>query len=521
MAKIFLGLIIGLASLQPVWSQEHRADLEWYQNFFQERKRQPVEEELAFYNAKLEQARSANDAAAEAHARMEIGLVHLTRTHDYERALDFFIRSLAIEDSLELKHESMFTYMAMAQVFEVVGDYYKSADFLKQAMRINEQSKDVNVLVVIANRLGRIHAARGQIDEALENYELVLIYKDQLNNSLAEAEALFNLGHLYTQQGKYDEALQSHKQALAIRREAEDKKNEALSLNDIGELYRLMKNEDKALANHQVALEIRLTLKDKKGLAESYNNIAALYFQQQKFELAIAQLQHALDAAQDLQLQDQIRKSYDYFSECYEALGDYKKALHYKDLFLAINDFIQNEKNELRLLETQNRYVINKKESQIEKLESIRAAREKEIEAQRKFGNILVAFIALSLVVVAMIFYLYVVNKRSNKRLQVVNAKVQQQNLTLQELNATKDKFFSIISHDLKGPLNSLTSFSGLLINHIDTLSKEEIQMLAKDLDKSLKNLFALLENLLEWSRSQTGNLEFKPESFDLAMLLD
>jgi signal transduction histidine kinase len=98
---------------------------------------------------------------------------------------------------------------------------------------------------------------------------------------------------------------------------------------------------------------------------------------------------------------------------------------------------------------------------------------------------------------------------------------VGRQNLQLQQLNGTKDKFFSILGHDLKGPLNSLTSFSGLLINHTDSLSKDEIKMLALDLDKSLKNLFALLENLLEWSRSQTGNIEFKPERFDLASVLE
>jgi signal transduction histidine kinase len=59
-----------------------------------------------------------------------------------------------------------------------------------------------------------------------------------------------------------------------------------------------------------------------------------------------------------------------------------------------------------------------------------------------------------------------------------------------------------------------------MLINHTESLTKEEIQMLAKEIDKNLKNLFALLENLLEWSRSQTGNIEFKPESFDLSELI-
>jgi signal transduction histidine kinase len=105
--------------------------------------------------------------------------------------------------------------------------------------------------------------------------------------------------------------------------------------------------------------------------------------------------------------------------------------------------------------------------------------------------------------------------------LKAAQKEVEQQNLKLQELNATKDKFFSIISHDLKGPLNSLTSFSHLLIDHTDSLTKEDIQMLAKDLDKSVKNLFALLENLLEWSRSQTGNIDFTPEVFDLAEILE
>jgi signal transduction histidine kinase len=111
--------------------------------------------------------------------------------------------------------------------------------------------------------------------------------------------------------------------------------------------------------------------------------------------------------------------------------------------------------------------------------------------------------------------------QRSNKKLKVAHDQLNSQNLELQELNATKDKFFSIISHDLKGPLNSLTSFSSLLINHTESLSKEEIKMFASDFDKSLKNLFALLENLLEWSRSQTGNIEFIPEPFDLAAMLE
>ncbi|MDX1628525.1 MAG: ATP-binding protein [Fulvivirga sp.] len=102
----------------------------------------------------------------------------------------------------------------------------------------------------------------------------------------------------------------------------------------------------------------------------------------------------------------------------------------------------------------------------------------------------------------------------------VKNNELKQVNFQLHELNSTKDKFFSIISHDLRSPLHSLKSFSNLLINHADQMSLEEIQMLAKDFDKSLTSASSLLENLLEWSRSQAGELKLQPKSFDLVPLI-
>jgi signal transduction histidine kinase len=490
-----------------------------YQNFFRETG-QPVDKVLVLQESALEEAHETHDLRAEARIRKEIGFLHLTRTHDYEQAMDFFIQALAIEDSLLLKNEQIFTYLGVAQVFEEAGNYLKSSEVLDQALEINRSLNDTRMLVLILNKSGKINALMGKLELALENYEMVLEYKDQLDEPGAEAEALFNIANLRTLQGKYTEALEYHKRALVLWRSLGDRKNEAVCLNSIGTLYRLMKNPEKSLANHVVSLEIRQVLKDKKGIAESYNNIGALYYEQKNIQRAVANLMLALESGREAQAQDQIGKAYEGLSQCYKDAGDYKTALDYKEELLNINEFIQHDKNERQLLETQNRYVIDKKQLEIEKLESIREAREKELAVQKQFRNFLFALIGLSVVIVLLTLYLYVSKRKSNRVLQRANARVNQQNLELVDLNATKDKFFSIISHDLKGPLNSLTSFSGLLINHTDSLSKDEIKMLAKDLDKSLKNLFALLENLLEWSRSQTGNIEFKPELFDLAVLL-
>jgi signal transduction histidine kinase len=520
--KYFLISLILIASSLFGFGQNTHASKSWYVSFFQLKTQTPAEELLKTDSAKLNEALETHDLKTAAHVSMEMGLINLTRARDYEKAMDFFIQSLAIEDSLKLLKEQVFTHLAIGQVLEEVKDYPKSAESLEQALLANRLSDDDPViLVMILNKLGEVNALWGKIDDAFGAYQQVLNFKEEVNDPGVEAEALFNIANLYKTQGSYAKALDRHKEALALRRAMNDKKNEAQSLNDIGELYRLMKNNERALANHVAALEMRLELKDKFAIAESYNNIGALYFDQRNIERAIANLDLALAAGRESPDQDNVRRSYELLSQCYKALGDYRQALEYQDQFVNLNEFLLRDENAHQLLEDQNRYNIGQKQAQIRKLDAIRQQREHELQEQKKFRNFLIAVVSLILVVVLLVIYMYWHTQKSNKRLSIANAKIQQQNEQLQELNATKDKFFSIISHDLKGPLNSFTSFSGLLMNHTDSLSKDEIKMLAKDLDKSLKNLFALLENLLEWSRSQTGNIQFKAETFDLVALLE
>jgi signal transduction histidine kinase len=86
----------------------------------------------------------------------------------------------------------------------------------------------------------------------------------------------------------------------------------------------------------------------------------------------------------------------------------------------------------------------------------------------------------------------------------------------LKELNATKDKFFGIIAHDLKSPLSSLIGASELLINYVNQLDKDNILNISMLLHGSAQQGYALLENLLEWSMTQTGRLEFSTQKMIL-----
>ncbi len=91
----------------------------------------------------------------------------------------------------------------------------------------------------------------------------------------------------------------------------------------------------------------------------------------------------------------------------------------------------------------------------------------------------------------------------------------------LKELNRTKDKFFSIIAHDMRGPFSGFLVFTKVLTDEYDNLDKEKIFQMAKNMNKSARTLFDFLENLLEWSRSQMGKLEFRPAQMDLFEAVD
>ena len=91
----------------------------------------------------------------------------------------------------------------------------------------------------------------------------------------------------------------------------------------------------------------------------------------------------------------------------------------------------------------------------------------------------------------------------------------------LAAINSTKDKFFSMISHDLRSPFHILLNFSQMLLEDADKLSREQIKHYADTLYKSISNLYGLLENLLNWSLVQRDKISFEPQELNLTFVID
>ncbi len=111
--------------------------------------------------------------------------------------------------------------------------------------------------------------------------------------------------------------------------------------------------------------------------------------------------------------------------------------------------------------------------------------------------------------------------ERSAAELSIVNEKLAKSEIKLKELNASKDKFFSIIAHDIKNPFQGLLGYSGILAKNYQNLDIKEIGDISEIIDSSATQIFKLFENLLLWSSIQRGALNYNPTIENLAQITD
>ncbi|NLO20112.1 MAG: response regulator [Ignavibacteria bacterium] len=113
------------------------------------------------------------------------------------------------------------------------------------------------------------------------------------------------------------------------------------------------------------------------------------------------------------------------------------------------------------------------------------------------------------------------VSEQNAHELVLLTNKLSESEEELRKLNTSKDKLFSIISHDLKNPLQGLRGYIDILSNSIGFLEKDDLKEIVDSLNQSSGLIYKLVENLLHWSRIQRGKIEYIPESLSLFQIVD
>lgn len=447
-----------------------------------------------------------------------LGDVYSTN-NNYQEAIEYYLKGL---EKAESANDSLLTGRInnrIGAVYKDLSNYDKSLEYYLKGLQHLEGIHNKRDLAVSYNNIGIIHERLNNYDKAKEYYHKTLEIYEQLDLKDEMAIVYNNLGIVFDDTDQKDKALDYYQRSFELDQHAKDTNGMATSLNNIGLIYYNMKDFEKSLEYLTQSLNYSKQNDNQYSIANTLNNIAEVLIDQQKYTEASRKINTALDIAKDIKAKEIEEESYRLLSSLHESLGDHQKALQYYKMQSEIHDTIFSREKQNRIADIQIKYETEQKEKEIQLLKKDNEIHKLEIKKQKNFRNFVFFIVVLLILLIALIYNRFSLKKKNtrileekNKQLRQANEKLKKSEQNLRELNATKDKFFSIISHDLKNPFQALFGFSEVLYKQIHEHTREEIKEYSKAIYESAQNLFNLLQNLLQWSRSQLGSIKLSPQ---------
>ncbi len=425
---------------------------------------------------------------------------HCNINLDNEKALEYTKKALAIRKQINDKAGISNSLNVLGIINYYKGDYLASIENHLKALKIREEIGNTNKIAISYNNISLIYIALEDYDTALQylNKALTLRKKAKIKTGYALIEE--NIGDIYYRMGKYDLAVKHLDIALKQSALSNNKQSEAGIYLIFAKIYIRKQEYKAALKCYNMAYEIYKAMNEKHGVAQSEIGIASIYQEEGKSDLALNQALLAMEVSDSINSLDNIANAANIIQAEYYKKGDIKKAYHYLKIFKDASDSLKITDKIKKVAKEEFDY----------KIQEIKEKQDTEIAKQKIFIQWLTITLVLGSIIVILIIFVSINNRKVNKQLSKLNVK-------LQELNATKDRFFSIIAHDLRSPFHSLLAFSDALSNDIDNLSNEEIKEFNTNINNSLKKQFGLLNDLLNWSRLQNENFKLELSSIQLS----
>jgi len=493
-----------------------------------------IEKTLKYAQEARNLSQDLNYKKGEAKSLRLIGIYYDSKS-DYSSAIDYFRKSLKLFQELGNKSGISYSINSIGLAYMYQGDYPKALEYLQKSLKIKEELSDKRGISLSYHNIGVIYTKEKDYPKALEYFQKSLKIKEELGDKIGISNSCIGIGFIYLYQGDYPKAMEYFQKSLQISVEIGSKSGISSCYNYIGEVYKTQGDYSKALKYYQKSLKINVETGRKESEALSYKELGSLYFKQKKTKEAYNFSKKAYMMAEEIGDAELIMGSAEILAKSSEALGLYKEAYSYHVIFKVMNDSLYNEENIKKITGLEYQYKYEKEKQTIEHEQQKKDAIYAEKAKRQKMVTLafILGFILMTSLALAVLLY-FMQKRKANKLLTLQKKQIEETNeelikqneeiqtfaYDLEKANKTKDKFFSIIAHDLKGPFSVVLGFSDILLeNHkeYDDLERETYIRYIKD---SSDKTYKLLENLLTWAKSQTGRIEFTPEKINIEELI-
>jgi signal transduction histidine kinase len=432
---------------------------------------------------------------------------------NFKISIEYNKKALLIAKNQGLTKLATQIHNNLGKDYEGEGNFVLALQNYFSAYNSFNQFKDNEIKGTTCNHLGSLYRRLGNNEKALKFHRDALEYRKQINYKEGIGKSLKNAAEIYMQTGQYEVAQPYLEQALIYFQELQYKKGITKCLNNLGNIYEIQQLDERALSAYNEALTISKELGYDKGIIWAHLSLGIYYKNKQQYSIALRNLNSSLVLAHKDGLKDRIKEIYFALYEIYSATGQVKKALHYHEKFAVIKDELLDDRKNEHIAEMQVRLEMEKKTRENKILSQKNEIQELELE--QKDNIILLAIIILLLLsgFIILFYNRFQIKKKANIQLEKLNKK-------LDKANQAKDKFFSIIAHEIRNPLWWFRNLATMLSSDFEKMSHEQLRKSVHSIDETAKNTFHLMDNLLQWSRSQLNRVKFNPQKTDLSILI-
>ena len=410
-----------------------------------------------------------NQAQALAHNKLiadsnkALGIIAFYRGN-FDQAIIHYQQALYLYDILEDKIGLCAIHNNLGLIANQQGLYQHALNHYLNTLSLDEESGNQYGMACSYTNIGSIYFFQNEIDKALAYTQKSQLIFQKLKNETGIAETLLAMGAIYFSQRKLDQAIENFNQSLEIAHKLNNSYLIVTNLFNIGAIQSETGNFALAEKNLKQALHLYQKVNDSAGTAETFRSLGELYHRQKKYVAAKKFFNQALVLSEKIKLKQTLANTHYQLSKLYEDTRKYKIALtHYKQAIKIDHEIMDAEKHrQIKELEALYEFEKHKKEAEIYRLK----------------------------------------------------------NIELAEAVATKDKFFSIIAHDLRTPFSGLFAIIDYLTQRIEDTDRVVLAQIADGVRSSVKATYQLVENLLEWARFQQKHLEFNPGNLCLEKLI-
>jgi len=433
----------------------------------------------------------------------------------------------------------------------------KALEYAKEAFKLSSEIGDLMGKANAYRNMGSIYSYNESYFNGIDYLQKAMDIFSSKNDSVGIANCYISLGHTYRRLQNRQKEVEYHLKAFKIFSRLKIKERIGVTSHNLSEAYYNAKDFQKSREMMLYSIEINNSLNNQLVLSSCYkvmglleladNNmetaekyflktieiseklgkrsqktatiesmiqLAAINKKKKNDTLQFKLLQKAADSSKAYKLSKYLQIAYEELILYSLTQKDLKAAqenlLAYRLISDSLNEKQLHDKDSLMQSVIQG-YQLSKEKTELENYG---------LELSQKIIARNIVLIVIAFLAVVLLWLLFKLSGK-NKLLKVQNQIIEKQKRDLEILNQTKDKFFSIVAHDLKSPLNSLKGFSNLLINYMDDLSKEQIMEMSKELDASVNNTIKMADNLIAWAKVQMNEQQIQIEKISLEEIVN